>query len=131
MNYTTFKRNAHFMAAVERAAAAEGTKEPNIAKIIRQVINGPAPEFYVSYETAYRYVSLALRGALPTEMSSTRTRQWNDLADRVRKVMSRNRGKSCAAALVEVMERGNAPSFYLTPSSALALYYRLTSQPCA
>ncbi|MDE6154311.1 MAG: hypothetical protein K2G21_09245 [Muribaculaceae bacterium] len=130
MNYTLFKRNAHFMAAVERAAAAQG-KNQNLQEAIRHVINSPAPEFYVNYDTAYRNVSLAIRGKLPKTKSPTRNRQWNDIIRRVREVMSQKPDKTIGAALSEVLEHGNAPSFYLTMNTAIGLYYQLASTPLA
>jgi len=128
MNYTLAQRNADFMSAVRHATAAwSGKEEPTVTCIIRKVINNGAPGFYVKYETAYRFVCLVLRNRLPLNINGVRRRQWDEIADRVRKTMTDHPDYSIGQALVEVIDAGNAPSFYLSFASAKSLYYRLLS----
>lgn len=88
------------------------------------------PEFYVTYETAYRYVGLALRGALPLRGNGLRRQQWTDIASRVRAIMESRPDFSMGRALVEVIDAGDTPSFYLSYPPALSLYYRLIGSTC-
>lgn len=127
MNNTTTRRNAHFMAAVNKTVAEWGGKTFSLNNILAKVIDSPAPEFYVTYDTAYRYVSLAMNGNLPNTEKGTRRRQWLDLASRVKATMRRHPHLSRAKALQLVLEHGQAPSFYLSLTSAATLYYSIRS----
>ena len=126
-NYTLIQRNTDFMNAVRSQwrAMAEAGESTAIEKVIEAVINSQAPEFYVTYETAYRFVSLARRGCLPQSMDGRRYRMWHDLNDRTNKIMENNPQWSYGRALVEAIDMGNAPSWYLEPGYARQLYYSI------
>lgn len=126
-NYTLAQRNTDFMQAVRtcwKNMAAVG-KTKGIDEIIMDVISGPAPEFYVTYETAYRYVSLARRGMLPQSLTRRRRQMWLDLNRRVHKIMKEKPEWCYGRALVEAIDMGNAPSWYLDARYARQLYYKL------
>ena len=125
MNYTTKQRNHDLMNAVHKAVATWNGDTPSVNEIIRKVLNSPAPTFYVSYETAYRYVSLAMRHKLPHNINSNRRRMWIDLAARVSAIMHDNPSYTYAKALLSVLEGEHAPSFYITTLTATRIYYNM------
>ena len=127
MNNTTTRRNAHFLAAVCRAAARRGVSGHDVAQIVSAVAAGPAPEFYISYDAARRYVSLALRNKLPKSLSPTRRQKWADITSRVTALRDRRPQLSVCEALAYVLATCHAPSFYIAPRSALNLYYKLVN----
>lgn len=126
-NYTLIQRNADFMARVrqEWRMVSESGRRDSIRAIIERVVKGSAPEFYVSYETAYRYISLARRGELPFKKAGNRYRMWSDLAVRVDAIMTEHKEWNYARAIVEAIDRGNAPSWYMDPEYARTLYFKL------
>lgn len=127
MNKALKRRNAHFMAAVKRTAAAwEGT-DVEVSRIIEAAATGPAPEFYVTFDTARRYISLTMRNKLPKSMSDTRRRMWIDLTAKVTALMKRRSSLTISDALSTVLASKPAPSFYITPQYARNLYYKLAN----
>ncbi len=126
-NYTLIQRNADFMRAVRQQwkKSSEAGRPVDINSILGEVLSGHAPEFYVSYDTAYKNVSLARRGALPMSLDRLRRKMWIDLAKRVDDIMADNKQWSYGRALVEAIDRGDAPSWYLNPMYARSLYYTL------
>ena len=129
-NYTLIQRNTDFMLAIRTAwkRKADDGDVPPIEDIIDEVISGEAPEFYVTYETAYRYVSLARRGMLPQSLTGKRHRMWMDLCDRVADIMAKNSDWSYGRALVEAIDMGNAPCWYLESKYARQLYFTLLKE---
>lgn len=125
MKHTLSQRDVDFMSALRHTVLAwNDTKPPTLGNAIIKVLAGPAPRFYVEYETAYRYVSLAIRDRLPHRVYGRRRQMWNDLAGKVLGVMSRGKGCSMACALVDVLENETAPSFYISYWWARKIYHR-------
>lgn len=106
-----------------RQVAASCNHEVSTREVIKRVINSKAPEFYVNYERAYRVVSQYLRGNVRNPRTQTAER-WACIARRVKTVMDSTPGITYAQALTEVLDHGEAPSFYISHSRATAIYYR-------
>lgn len=126
-NYTLTQRNTDFMKAVRRETILLNDSGflPDVAAVIEKVLAGKAPQFYVDYETAYRYVSLARRGLLSSAIKGQRRQQWKDLAARVDDMMASHPEWTFARALVEAIDQGDAPSWYMSPDYARRLYFKL------
>lgn len=127
---TQTQRDRDLMKAVRAVTATCDLATMTRQKIVEQAARMPAPSFYVGYERAYRVVSCYLRGQMPTPRTPTQQR-WACIARRVRQLMDSKPGMSYCAALNEVLDNGDAPSFFLSPSRAIALFYKNKRQRIA
>lgn len=119
------RRNRDFMVAFRRVASTlMGEGQPTVADIIRKVLEGDAPAFYVGFEYAYSKVCRIISGRnrAPTTL---RGRLWHDLGEKVQAIMQDYPKMTIADALMKVLETSRAPSFYLRFDTALRLYYRI------
>ncbi len=124
MKHTISQRDVDFMSALRHEVLAwDGSQPPTLRNVVARVLEKPAPRFYVEYETAYRYVSLAMRDCLPHKLTGRRRKMWNDLAGMVSDIMSRDTSVTLSGALVEVLETREAPSFYISGQWAVKIYY--------
>ncbi|MCM1448893.1 MAG: hypothetical protein NC082_00980 [Clostridiales bacterium] len=125
MTDTTKMRDHDLVRAIKNTAMNwESDEIPSIDMVIAKVLNNSAPRFYVNYETAYRYVSRAMRNTKCLSDKGRRRGQWADMARQVEIVMKLNRGTSLSEALTTVIEHGVAPRFYITPKSARTVYFK-------
>lgn len=132
MNHTFQQRNIDFMKAVRRAYAEwDAPQPPTVDQLIKKVLDGRAPRFYVSFETAYKTLTYIDRNGLPKNINNLRKQMWVDLASRVVEYMTRHPSCNRARALIEIIENQDAPSFYITEPTARSLYYRITSLTAA
>ena len=131
MNYSFARRDTDFMAAFSRMAAEwKGPEPPTVDDIIRRVVAGGAPSFYLSYERASRVASDIIAGRVRPG-KSLRWRKWADFAGLVRARLADNPGMSIGLAVMLTAEQAEAPSFYLTFHTARRLYFRLREKRLA
>lgn len=92
----------------------------------RQIVDGVCtmmrPRYSVSYDAAYRNVSLHLRGK--ARAGTRRQQEYAEIARRVAAIMQSNKTIGYGIALNRVLDEGTASQLYLSPSYALRLYYR-------
>ncbi len=116
------RRDADFMAACRREM--QGDRMPRSAReLAARVAGGEAPEFYLTYEYAYRALREYRRtGRLPRK-SHPGVDMWKEIALRV-ELEEQKRGRTFAEAVAVTLE-GPAPRFYIRSSTAERLYNRL------
>lgn len=116
-------RDRHFMEVCRRLMADPARRFTSSRQLAREASRQPAPLFYVSFGHALRMVRRYERyGRLPRQ-SADGARKWTEIIDRVARVRERH-GISDTDALARVLAQG-APEFYLCPSTALRLFYRI------
>ncbi len=121
---STRRRHDDFMTACRREAHNwDGDTPPSVDEIIRKVISGGAPRFYLSLDTALMKTGGYLSGKTPVP----RTQQglmWRDFAERVGARLEADPELTLYQAITNTLNDDEAPSFYLTFNSARRLYYR-------
>ena len=123
MNYTIERRNSDFTKAVNAElwrTAGDGSK---LGEVIKRVAEGEAREYYVNYETAYRWVCQGLRGNFPCVEDSHKRRKWRELTRKVLEKMHQKPWYSIALALVEVLDNEKASSYFMNYETARWVYY--------
>lgn len=119
-------RNRDFMLACRRVI--ESSSEPLSQKEVAIRAAGMvAPEFYVSFGYALRRLKEMESGGRATFRRQSAAEMFWELRKRVRRLMRRH-GLQQADALARVLARGNAPSFYLSPSAARCLLCKLIQE---
>lgn len=125
MNDTTRERDRDLVGEIKRVGMEwEGPEPLNIDRVIEKVLSGCTARFYVNYDTAYRYVSRALRNRGCLNDTGQRRGQWVDMARQVEIVWKSRPHLSYIDALSIVIENGVAPRFYLTHKSARTIYFK-------
>lgn len=87
-----------------------------------RAVAAPAPRFWVSEERATAVVSRLLAGRTLGRMRPMRRRMFADIARRVRQLLEAEPSLSLYLA-VERVVNSPAPSYYLSPGSAKAVFY--------
>ncbi len=128
MHYTQISRNNDFLAACNAMVCAWPEEEgiPSVDTVIRKVLAGGAPRFYVGYEQAYRRVcnpGFYIR----VQPRTIQQQLWHDFYLRVCERRLKG-GVSLAQAVADVIEREPAPSFYLSFDTARRLYFTVRRQ---
>ena len=112
----------------------------DIDSFLKDVIQRPAPTFYINYDTAYSKIRPIIgKGSLSKSKATTLTQlQYIDLAKMVTQVMAQRKSRSITTALAQVLVRSKAPRFYITLEHARRLTrnifvssmnYRLIKRP--
>ena len=129
MKHTIQQRDIDFMNAIRTALDDwDDNRLPSIGAIIRRATAGPAPRFYTDFKTAYNTITRMHLTGLPRCINSNKQQMWIDLATLVFDYMNTHHGCTIAYALAHVLENQPAPSFYLSVTTARAIYYRFVRQ---
>lgn len=87
---------------------------PNAQQLaVLWTIHNSRPRYHVSFERAYKVVSLLLRGKRPALRESLQLAMWRELAQRVR-MLTAGHTMSVASALEFVLEHGHASRFFVS-----------------
>ncbi len=119
------RRNRDFLRACRRVIS-ESPVALTAAQVARAASTSPAPEFYVTFGHAFKVISYMRLHKVKMPRQGNRA-IYADLNDRAESVM-RRRGCSLSDALAIVLAAGNAPGFYLKPSTAAFLYSKLLNR---
>lgn len=115
----TSLRNLHFFNACRRVIASSSAPL-SLADIICRALRTKPQGYYVSFSRAYTHVlaiELGHQRAVPGSL-------WTLLHRKATKIASRSPHISLATALNLVLADGNAPRFFITPSTARRIYHR-------
>lgn len=115
----TSLRNIHFFHACRRVITNSSTPL-TLSEIICRALRSKPQGYYVSFSRAYTHVlaiELGHERAVPGSL-------WALLHRKAKKIASRNSATSLATALNLVLADGNAPRFFITPSTARRIYQR-------
>ena len=96
-------------------------RHPRKAAIAFTIHNG-TPHYHVSYERAYEVVRQLLAGKHPLR-PSLQAQMWEEITDRVRKLMT-DRRISIAVALDFVLQHCRASRFFISEAYARVSTYR-------
>lgn len=86
--------------------------------IAREIVNQPAPGYYVDYSRAVRYLKLYQRNSMPKNLSTQKRRMWAEIFERMEDTLRRHPRMTCKQALARVLCEGDASSFFIEPPSA-------------
>lgn len=119
------ERNRLLCQRVKGYYAVGGGNEGNVTMddAVDGALKSLAPRFFVSYDAAYRNVSLHLRGVVGK--TTGRQKLYAEMARRVKTLMEQNPGMRYHVALNKVMDESAAPGLYLTPAYMKRLFYKL------
>lgn len=100
----------------------------NFSTIARRVVTTPTTRFWVSEGRAAIVISAMIKGRNPlAPMNATRQLMYREIYRRVTSLL-RNEPQLPLAAAVARVVASPAPQFYLTPSSARIIYYRVKAR---
>lgn len=124
MNNLIETRNRHFMEACHRLILNLDPKEPvNVAEIAAKAAAMPAPHYYCTFDYALRMLRVLRHGRLKLR-NDRRLAQWCEINAKVDALMTR-RGCGIIEALTHVLTFEHASRFFITPSTAIGLLYKL------
>lgn len=125
MKFTRKKRDADFLAAYFLAVREWPATDPAPVTnaVIRKVLQGAAPAFYIGYEQAYRRICNPGH-YIPENPRTLREHMWVDLYKTVMSYQTSHPGMSLSDAVMHVLEHVSAPSFYLTFHSARSIFFK-------
>ncbi|MDE6117622.1 MAG: hypothetical protein K2G33_08965 [Duncaniella sp.] len=124
MNCLIETRNRHFMEACHRLILSLDPKEPiNVAEVAAKAAEMPAPHYYCTFDYALRMLRVLRHGRLKLR-NDRRLAQWREINEKVDVVMKR-RGCRLIEALTHVLTFEPASRFFITPSTACGLLYKL------
>lgn len=91
--------------------------------LVAQVVNNPAPKFYITYEMARRNVSAMLKGNLPDCHNRLKMQMYADIARLTIDYQRRHKRyeDDFNGALMAVLSEYPAPRFYINEKSAYNL----------
>lgn len=113
-------RNYHFMRVVRRLLATGHYN--SLAEVAAAAAREPAPQYYVSYDYALR--RLRKGKSFHADRTTMTEDMWRELGEKVACVQEMF-GIDLGRALQRVLTDSKASSFFLSPASALRLYYQL------
>lgn len=100
----------------------------NFSTIARRVVTTPTTRFWVSESRAAIVISAMLKGRNPlASMNATRQLMYREIYRRVTCLLRTSPQLPLTAAVARVIS-SPAPQFYLTPSSARIIYYRVKAR---
>ncbi|MDE7442930.1 MAG: hypothetical protein K2M65_02075 [Muribaculaceae bacterium] len=109
-------RNTHLLEAAARAVVSSNSL--NMIGIAREIVDQPAPGYYVDYSRAIRYLKLYQCNKLPVNLSVQKRRMWTEIFQRMEDTIKRHPRLTCKQALARVLCEGGASSFFIEPQSA-------------
>lgn len=92
-------------------------------KIFKALVHQPSRRYWVSDERALEVVKQMLAGKGIDGMQPNKRNMFRDIYHAVIDMMSRDASLSLAQAVTTVVE-SPAPKFYMTPGTALVIFYR-------
>ncbi len=120
----TETRNRHFLEACHRLILSMGPSEPVVAaEVAARAAMMPAPHYYCTFEYALRMLRVLRHGRLKLR-NDRRLAQWMEINSKVDRLMEK-RGCSLIEALTHVLTFEPASRFFITPSTACGLLYKL------
>lgn len=115
-------RDADFKRAVGRVMTETRGERLTMGDAVRRAIKGGAPYFYISYDYAYRHLSLYRRGL---KRGGKREAMWAEIDRRVRELGERRRGAPVSRLLAEVLMQGRATRFFITERYGMRVFNEL------
>lgn len=121
------KRNRDFEHACNRARhhLYETAESISDKAVVDMALNGPAPEYYISYTRAEELLRAYRDNRLDEQ---TRVTTWllaGELSARVNDLLANRRSRTISGALSMVLCQGGASRFFMTRSYARRCYYRM------
>lgn len=113
------RRDLDFMAACRKVMANSGNRRLTCAYIAITAAASPAPSFYITFDYALRLLRRA-----DSSLSSTAAARMAYIRARVDRLVA-SRGLSDSDALSHILAGPSPQGFYLTPQTAVRLFYRL------
>ncbi len=103
-------------------SALRSGREPNLYKIILEVLSEPAPSYFVDYYHASNRLSAALRGEpMPTSRYACAS-LWSDMLRDLKTLMAKHPKQSFHEHILALcVGAAGRPRFYLTPRRALEI----------
>lgn len=114
------QRNRDLMKAIRREMTNTPPGTP-LLSVIERAVNSPAPRFYVSFDTALKAVSRTLSGNSACG-DPRKLHQWHELSALVA-TLTKQHPMPLTEAVARVLTSSEAPSFFISPSRALAIYH--------
>lgn len=115
-------RNRHFMnACSEIIRNARGPI--TLQEVALRAAMSPAPHYYCTYEYALRMLRVLRHNRLKLR-NDRRLALWKELLGKVEGLMERG-GYSMGESLSSVLSKGQASQFFISPSTAYRLAYRV------
>lgn len=120
-------RDADFKQAVGRVIRERNKNGEQIrmSEAVRAAINGGAPHYYISYDYAYRHLSLYRRGK--KNRKGARPEMWVELDRRVNELGKRRPDAPVSRRLEEVLRSG-ATRFFITERYGMRLINRVNGR---
>ena len=125
-------RNQDFMRECrrQRALALDRGESPTIDQIVTRAASSPAPAYYVGYDRTLRLVSPIFHGRRPPRHDTTVDRRTAEIAAKCREEVESSHGRlTLPQALARVIGGSPASNYFMSPSYARRLYYRIRRKP--
>lgn len=112
-------RNIDFMNVLRR----EAVQQPHLdlKTLVKKVVDGPAPAYYVEYVTAMKRVR-EIRAGQRQISNSIRGRMWAEICGKVEELMQRRPNLPLSAAVARVLIDESASSFFLSYNRAMSIF---------
>lgn len=94
-----------------------------LADFFVQVVNLPAPRFWVSFVRAKVVITKIMKGESISDMRPLKREMFIEIYNRVINIMNSDSSLSLSDAIMHVIE-SPAPKFYLAPDSAKIMIYK-------
>lgn len=114
------QRNRDLMRAIRREMTDSPTGTP-LLTVIERAVSSPAPRFYVSFDTALKAVGRTISGNRACT-DPRKQRQWHELSALVT-ALTEQQPMPLTEAVARVLTSSEAPSFFISPARALAIYH--------
>ncbi len=123
--YTTMtdRRDADFMRIFRRTLEEHADECPTVRQLARLAVQKPAPQFYVSYGYARRVLRERRKNLRSRCKGRCAEQLWLTLENAVRKLEKRH-GIAADEALQRVLADSAAPSFFISPATAIRIYWK-------
>lgn len=99
----------------------------NLRDVIRQVINSPAPKFYVSLERALSVMQKIKKGEDISYMSESRKEMYAEIYNRVQTFLNDHPSSTIKDALQKILS-SPAPKFYINEGTAIVTLHYIKKQ---
>lgn len=126
MFYNVLIRNRDFVDAVRRVVERyDSAPLPRTEEIVAQAIDGGAPHYYASYETAVRRTrELRHKGRTRLSLGSDRSREmWEEFFVKVERLRAMCPGMEIGVAITRVLAAEPASGFFLSVRQGMALVH--------
>ncbi len=115
--------DADFFQTCQKVAKRNADRRLSVKELTRLAAASPAPSYYLTLDYAINQLRrIRLSGVYPFP-DSARGQKWIELDERVRRI-ERRRNIPFTKAVEKVLTDGKASSFFLSPTSAMRIYYR-------